>query len=272
MAAFVTIATTMEIRAAALHALLEPDPAVKAQAVAALAAACRAGAVRIDADAPMATPAGIPGRPARPELVPPLQVGRRSMGTPEGRAMLVHALAHIEFNAVNLALDALWRFPGMPEQYYLDWLLVADEEALHFTLLSSHLGTLGFAYGDFPGHDSLWEMVAKTSDDVLARMALVPRTLEARGLDAIPPLRKKIAQAGDLAAALILDRLLIDEVGHVEIGNRWYLHLCLERGLAPLATYDELTVRYKAPVLKGPFNIEGRRAAGFSEAELQRYR
>ena len=262
----------MELRAAALHALLDADPAAKARAVAALSAACKAGQVAIDTQAVMTAPPGIPGRPARPELVPPLQVGRRSMGTPEGRAMLVHALAHIEFNAVNLALDALWRFEGMPEQYYLDWLLVADEEALHFTMLSDHLGTLGYAYGDFPGHDSLWEMVAKTSDDVLARMALVPRTLEARGLDAIPPLRKKIAQAGDLAAALILDRLLVDEVGHVEIGNRWYLELCVARGLEPIATYDELTVRYKAPVLKGPFNIEGRRAAGFSEAELARYR
>lgn len=262
----------MELRAGALRALLETDPATKAAAVFALAQTSRAGGARVDIDAVIDEPPSIPGRPAKPELVPPLQVGRRSMGTPEGRAMLVHALAHIEFNAVNLALDALWRFPGMPQQYYLDWLRVADEEALHFTMLSGHLGTLGYAYGDFPGHDSLWEMVAKTSGDVLARMALVPRTLEARGLDAIPPLRAKIAQAGDLAAAQILDRLLVDEVGHVEIGNRWYLHLCLQRALEPIATYDELTVQYKAPVLKGPFNIEGRRQAGFSEAELQRYR
>lgn len=270
MPSFASTDHTMELRAAALHALLETDPATKAQAVAVLAAAAKAGSVRIDPDAAMVAPAGIPGRPLRPELVPPLQVGRRSMATPEGRAMLVHALAHIEFNAINLALDALWRFDGMPDRYYLDWLRVADEEALHFTMLSAHLATLGYAYGDFPGHDSLWEMVAKTSDDVLARMALVPRTLEARGLDAIPPLRKKIAQAGDLAAALILDRLLVDEVGHVEIGNRWYFSLCRQRGLEPLATYDALTARYKAPVLKGPFNIEGRRQAGFTEAELQR--
>jgi len=262
----------MEIRTGALHALLESDPAAKTAAIVALVAACRAGSVRIDLDAAIDEPPAIPGRPAKPDLVPPLQVGRRSMGTPEGRAMLIHALAHIEFNAVNLALDALWRFPGLPEQYYLDWLRVADEEALHFTMLNAHLGTLGYTYGDFPGHDSLWEMVAKTSGDALARMALVPRTLEARGLDAIPPLRAKIAQAGDLAAAQILDRLLVDEVGHVEIGNRWYLHLCLQRGLEPIATYDDLTVQYKAPVLKGPFNIEGRRQAGFSEAELQRYR
>ncbi|OON62824.1 hypothetical protein B0920_05160 [Massilia sp. KIM] len=260
-----------ELRAAALQALLDPDPATKTAAVAAMADACRAGAFALDADAPMTSQGAIPGRPARPELVPPRLVGRRSMASTEGRAMLIHALAHIEFNAINLALDALWRFPGMPRAYYLDWLRVAHEEAIHFGMLSAHLATLGHAYGDFPGHDSLWEMVEKTRADVLARMALVPRTLEARGLDAIPPLRAKLAQAGDHAAAAILDRLLADEVGHVEIGNRWYLHLCAGRGLDPAPTYDELTVRYGAPVLKGPFNVEARRQAGFSEAELQRY-
>jgi len=185
--------------------------------------------------------------------------------------MLVHALAHIEFNAVNLALDAIWRFPAMPDGYYTDWLRVAAEEALHFTMLARHLETLGHTYGDFSGHDSLWEMVAKTSGDVLARMALVPRTMEARGLDAIPPLRAKLAQAGDPDAARILDVLLRDEVGHVEIGNRWYFWLCARRGLEPVATYDALTVQYKAPVMKGPFNVEGRRAAGFTEAELARF-
>jgi len=262
----------MELRASALAALVETDPSTKALAVAALRVNCEAGKVNVAPASRIENPAGIPGRPEHPKLVPPLQVGRRSMATPEGRAMLIHALAHIEFNAINLSLDALWRFPGMPEQYYLDWLRVADEEALHFTMLNAHLGTLGYTYGDFVGHDSLWEMVEKTSDDVLARMALVPRTLEARGLDAIPPLRAKIAQAGDLDAAKILDRLLVDEVGHVDIGNRWYCYLCEQRGLEPLSTYDALMVRYKAPVLKGPFNIEGRRQAGFTEAELDRLR
>lgn len=262
----------MELRAGALHALLEPDPAAKTAAVAALAAACRDDAIRIDPHALLQAPGAIPGRPARPTLVPPREVGRRSMATPEGRAMLIHALAHIEFNAINLALDALWRFGGMPPRYYRDWLRVAHEESIHFNMLDAHLGTFGNAYGDFPGHDSLWEMVDKTRGDVLARMALVPRTMEARGLDAIPPLRAKLAQAGDDAAARILDRLLEDEVGHVEIGNRWYFTLCLERGLEPLSTYDALTAQYKAPLLKGPFNVEGRRQAGFTEAELQRYR
>ena len=186
--------------------------------------------------------------------------------------MLHHALTHIEFNAVNLALDAVWRFGGMPDAYYVDWLRVASEEALHFNLLCAHLATLGHAYGDFSGHDSLWEMVGKTSGDVLARMALVPRTMEARGLDAIPPLRAKLAQAGDLDAAAILDVLLVDEVGHVEIGNRWYFHLCDKQGLEPCATYEALTREYKAPVLKGPFNVEARRQAGFLDAELARFR
>jgi uncharacterized ferritin-like protein (DUF455 family) len=261
----------MALRDRALELLIETDAVAKTHGVAALADACRRGGVTLDSAAVLQPgEAAIPGRPARPELVPPRLVGRRSMATDEGRAMLVHALAHIEFNAVNLALDAIWRFPGMPDAYYTDWLRVAAEEAHHFTLLAAHLRTLGWAYGDFAGHGSLWEMVAKTSGDVLARMALVPRTMEARGLDAIPPLRAKLAQAGDEAAAEILDVLLRDEVGHVEIGNRWYLYLCAQRGLEPVATYDALTVQYKAPVLKGPFNVEARRQAGFTEAELAR--
>jgi uncharacterized ferritin-like protein (DUF455 family) len=266
------MAHPLALRVRALELLIETDPVAKTQGVSVLAEACRAGTCTLDAGAVLdAGGAAIPGRPARPELVPPRLVGRRSMATAEGRAMLVHALAHIEFNAVNLALDAAWRFPGLPDDYYADWLRVAAEEAHHFTLLAAHLRTLGWAYGDFPGHDSLWEMVDKTRGDVLARMALVPRTMEARGLDAIPPLRAKLAQAGDAAAARILDVLLRDEVGHVEIGNRWYFYLCARRGVEPVATYDALTVQYKAPVLKGPFNVDARRQAGFTEAELARF-
>jgi uncharacterized ferritin-like protein (DUF455 family) len=261
----------LELRAQALCLLLEPDPYRKAAGVAALAQAFHGGAARLDSSAALAESGAIPGRPARPELVHPRLVGRRSMATVEGRAMLVHALAHIEFNAVNLALDALWRFTGMPDAYYADWLQVSKEEAYHFTLLADHLKTLGHTYGDFTAHDSLWEMVEKTRGDVLARMALVPRTLEARGLDAIPPLRAKIAQAGDAQAAAILDIILRDEVGHVEIGNRWYGFLCAARGLDLRSTYDELVVRYNAPVLKGPFNLEARRRAGFTDEELARF-
>ncbi len=190
------------------------------------------------------------------------------MRTEEGRAALIHALAHIEFNAINLALDAIWRFAGMPSDYYADWLNVAAEEALHFSLLSAHLQTLGFHYGDFTGHGSLWEMAEKTRGDVLARIALVPRTLEARGLDASPAVRAKLAQAGDVRAAEILDIILRDEIGHVAVGNRWYNRLCQERGLDPVTTYAALAVQYKAPPLRGPFNLDARRAAGFTDAEL----
>lgn len=260
-----------ELRASALQCLTETDPAAKTAAVEAMAKAHGAGRLPLDAAAVLAPALPVPGRPARPELVPPRMVGRRSMATVEGRAMLIHALAHIEFNAVNLALDALWRFPGMPPDYYRDWLRVAREEAYHYSLLAAHLATLGHAYGDFTGHDSLWEMVEKTRADITARMALVPRTLEARGLDAIPPLRAKLAQAGDQAAAAILDIILRDEVGHVAIGNHWYGWLCARQGLDPATTYDELAIRYKAPPIKGPLNLEARRLAGFSEAELRRY-
>ena len=260
--------TPRELRALALDCLLEHDPVVKMAAIGAMRASWDGGACVLEPSALIVSGGDIPGRPALPELVAPRLVGRRSMVTVEGRAMLVHALAHIEFNAVNLALDAIWRFPNLPRAYYADWLGVAAEEATHFTMLAAHLAVLGHAYGDFPAHDSLWEMVAKTTGDVLARMALVPRTLEARGLDAIPPLRAKLAQAGDMDAARILDIILADEVGHVEIGNRWYHFLCDARGLEAYATYGSLAVKYAAPVLRGPFNLEARRRAGFTEEEL----
>ena len=258
-----------DLRRYALQCLLERDPAVKVAAVASMAAAWLDGTLALDEAVFLAPDAPVPGRPDRPQLVAPRLVGRRSMVTIEGRAMLVHALAHIEFNAMNLALDALWRFPGMPPAYYADWLRVSAEESTHFAMLAAHLAVLGHCYGDFPAHDSLWEMVDKTSGDVLARMALVPRTLEARGLDAIPPLRAKLAQAGDVEAARILDIILRDEVGHVEVGNRWYSFLCQQRALEPVAAYAALALHYQAPVLRGPFNIEARRRAGFTDEELR---
>ncbi|MDQ7968545.1 MAG: ferritin-like domain-containing protein [Oxalicibacterium faecigallinarum] len=258
----------IELRAAALCCLLDVDPARKAKDTMALAQAWQAGTLQLDGDISLPAQGTIPGRPACPQLIPPKEVARRAMHTLEGRAAAIHALTHIEFNAINLALDAIWRFAGMPRDYYADWLRVAGEEALHFSLLAAHLQTMGYAYGDFPAHNSLWEMAEKTSGDVLARMALVPRTLEARGLDASPPMRAKLAQAGDQAAAGILDIILRDEIGHVAIGNRWYAMLCRERDLEPIATYRILARHYKAPVLRGPFNLPARRAAGFTESEL----
>ncbi len=214
-------------------------------------------------------PAGIPGRPAKPELVPHKQLEQRSMRTVEGRAALIHALAHIELNAIDLALDIVWRFAGMPELFYRQWLRVATEEALHFQLLRDHLRSLGYRYGDFPAHNALWEMAEKTKHDLLARLALVPRTLEARGLDASPPIKAKLVGAGDARAGEILDIILRDEIGHVAVGNHWYLALCTERHLEPVATYADLAAQHHAPRLRGPFNFDARRAAGFSEAELK---
>ncbi len=255
-------------RTVALVALRESDPPVKARATRLLREQVASGAAVCLPDAAIAEPNDLPGRPARPELVEPRRLGRRSMQSPEGRAVLLHALAHIEFNAINLALDAVWRFSGMPHAFYVDWLKVAAEEAHHFSLLVARLAELGHAYGDFPAHDGLWDMCDRTRDDVLARMALVPRTLEARGLDASPPIRARLQQAGDHASAEILDVILHDEIGHVLIGNRWFRHLCDERGLDPHPTYVVLADRYHAPKLRGPFNFAARRDAGFDETEL----
>ena len=156
----------------------------------------------------------------------------------------------------------------MPTAYYADWLRVASEEALHFTLLREHLLTLGRDYGSFDAHDGLWAMTQRTAHDVTARMALVPRTLEARGLDATPPMQARLRKAGDLRAVEILDLILLDEIGHVAIGNHWYRWLCARDGHDPVALYAELAVRYGAPRLRPPFNLAARLAAGFTEAEI----
>ena len=261
----------MELRARALLALTEPDPASKAAQARALLAELRdmaAGPPQLNTEAVLAAPDALPGRPALPRLVPANQVPRRSPFTPAGRAALLHAICHIEFNAINLALDAVWRFAGMPEQYYLDWLQVAGEEALHFSLLQAHLQSLGHDYGDFDAHDGLWQMTEATRADIVARMALVPRTLEARGLDATPPIQAKLRQAGDHAAVAILDIILRDEIGHVAIGNLWYRWLCARDGLDAETLYPQLVARYAAPRLRPPFNRAARLAAGFSEQEM----
>jgi uncharacterized ferritin-like protein (DUF455 family) len=258
----------MELRHRALELLCLADPSAKVRN--ARQAFNDPAALTIDAEAAWPEPAGLPGRPARPLLVSPAHVPRRSLHTPQGRAALLHAVAHIEFNAINLALDAIWRFAGMPDDYYRDWARVAAEEALHFGLLNEHLATLGHAYGDFDAHDGLWTMVEKTKHDITARMALVPRTLEARGLDATPPMQAKLAQAGDHRAVEILDVILRDEVGHVAIGNRWYRWLCARDGLDPLAHFELLLVTHHAPRPKPPFNLDARRRAGFDAEELAR--
>ena len=257
----------MNPRQRALDILCLSDPHTKALQTRELFTASTA--VAIDAQAMFDPPDTLPGRPALPRLVPPKDVPRRSPATLEGRAALLHAITHIEFNAINLALDAVWRFSGMPDAFYRDWLSVASEEALHY-LLRDHLRTLGSDYGSFDAHDGLWLMTQRTAHDVTARMALVPRTLEARGLDATPPMQAKLRQAGDLRAVEILDVILRDEVGHVAIGNHWYRWLCERDGHDPHAHYAELARSHQAPRLRAPFNFEARRAAGFTEAELER--
>ena len=257
-----------ELRIAALHFFSVSDVIQKVEGVHQLAKDWSANRISLDVGTELTPLLQLPGQPARPELVSPRLVKRRAMNTTLGRAALIHALAHIEFNAINLALDAIWRFADMPAEYYADWLQVAEEESLHFSLLAGHLQELKYAYGDFPAHNSLWEMAERTRDDILARIALVPRTMEARGLDVVPSIRHKLAQAGDNQAAEILDIILRDEIGHVAIGNRWYAYLCEQRCLEPISTYSRLADEYHAPLLRGPFNIEARRAAGFDEMEL----
>ena len=244
------------------------DPQEKAAAVHALWQS--SSAMPCDSERAFVSPIA-PGRPAHPLLVEPGLVPRRSPFTAAGHAALMHSIAHIEFNAINLALDAVWRFAGMPETYYRDWLRVAMEEAKHFGLLQEHLQTLGTTYGDFTAHDGLWTMCQATKDDVLARMALVPRTLEARGLDATPLIQaklRKVATPAALAAVAILDTILADEVGHVAIGNHWFQWLCKRDSVDPLTFYPEAARRYHAPTLKPPFNISARKAAGFTTAEI----
>lgn len=246
-----------------------PEPARKVALVHALYRDFSAGALDAVVLAQgQPRPIAAPGRPPRPRLVPPRELARRRLGSAEGRAALLHAVAHIEFNAIHLALDAAYRFPGLPEAYYGDWLRVADDEARHFTLVGARLAELGFGYGDFPAHNGLWEMAEETAHDVMVRMALVPRVLEARGLDVTPGMMDRLRRAGDGRSAELLARILREEIPHVAVGSRWYRYFCGLRGLPPEATFRELVRHYMRGRLKGPFNVDARQAAGFSDAEL----
>jgi uncharacterized ferritin-like protein (DUF455 family) len=209
-----------------------------------------------------------PGRPSRPQLVAPREVPRRSLSTPQGRIIMLHSFAHIEFNAINLALDAAYRFRGMPDAFVSDWLQVAVEEAYHFSLIDAYLGELGSYYGEYDAHNGLWDMVCKTRHDVLHRMALVPRVMEARGLDVTPGMMDKFRQTGDLRAVEILRVIYQEEVGHVAIGNRWYLYCCVQNGQEPRSTFQRLIKQYFDGKLRGPFNRPARLQAGFDEDEL----
>ena len=226
------------------------------------------GGLAVFDDAPPPDPIRMPGRPSRPRLVPPRELPQRGFGTPEGRAGFIHAIAHIEFNAIDLAWDAVYRFRGLPDAYYADWVGVASDEARHFVLLRERLQRLGFAYGDFDAHNGLWEMAEKTAHDGLARMALVPRVLEARGLDVTPAMIVKLRTLGDDATAAILEVILREEVAHVAAGTRWLRWYCGQRGLDADATFAALLAQHARGSLRGPFNEKARLAAGFSTVEL----
>ena len=246
-------------------ALAEADPDKKLRLVASIDALARDG-LRLganDAYVPVQV-----GRPAKPALVHPKRVPKRRLGSEKGHAALLHAVAHIEFNAINLAVDAAYRFRGMPDAYYYDWLRVAAEEAKHFALLRDYLADLGYTYGDFDAHDGLWAMAEQTADDVLIRMALVPRVLEARGLDVTPQMRARLVAINDARGVTILDVIAHDEVGHVRVGSHWFKWLCEQRGLASEATFLRLLKSHMPRLPKGPFARTERLKAGFSAAEM----
>lgn len=257
----------MNLFATCAHALASTSAQEKRDLIDALHAAAQSHTLSFDLDTPLA-PIGPPGYPAELHLVPPQRVPKRNMATPIGRAKLLHAIAHIEFNAMHLALDACYRFRGMPRAYYDDWLQVAAEEARHFALLQASLERRGCSYGRYSAHNGLWEMATATAHSVLARMALVPLVLEARGLDVTPGLRERFAQSGDDDAVAILDVILREEIGHVAIGMRWFRQACAEHALDPAATFVALTREHRAPRPHLPLNRAARLQAGFTEDQL----
>ena len=250
------------------YCLALDDPDDKCSAVSALADTVEQGVFRWDPEVPVEA-IKAPGRPVKPQLVDPSQVPRRRLGSSAGRAALVHAIAHIEFNAINLALDAAYRFRQMPLQYTLDWISVAKDEARHFQLLQGRLNQLDHCYGDFPAHNGLWEMAEKTADDCLVRMALVPRVLEARGLDVTPGMIERLNGAGDKETIEVLNVILAEEVRHVAIGTHWFNFCCQRDNKPPLETFLQLLRSHFGGSIRGPFNMSARAEAGFTNAEME---
>lgn len=259
---------TSSLFAAAQRCLSETDPEQKVALTGTTAAEFRAGRLALPIAEGVADPIGAPGRPLRPCLIEPRKLAQRGLGSAEGRAALVHAIAHIEFNAINLAWDAVYRFRGMPASFRADWVDIADDEARHFRMLSERLAELGHGYGDFDAHDGLWEMAAVTADSCLQRMALVPRVLEARGLDVTPGMIRRLRGVGDHRTAEILEIILREEVAHVAAGSRWFAWCCTQSGVEPEATFADLLDTHMRGSMRGPFNTEARLSAGFSDAEL----
>jgi uncharacterized ferritin-like protein (DUF455 family) len=265
-----TVANAIDPRALALTCLSEASVGAKLDLTARVSAAIAGEGAWVDslgAGAPASMPE--PGRPERPLLVAPRELSQRKLNSVEGRAALIHAVAHIEFNAINLAWDALYRFPGMPDDYYRDWASVAADEARHFSLLQTRLGQLGCQYGDYPAHNGLWQMAVATEHDVMVRMALVPRVLEARGLDVTPGMIERLARVGDHETIAALELILREEVRHVAIGSRWFAYLCEQRRLEPRETFLDLLHHGGGILPRGPFNVSARLAAGFAPEEIE---
>lgn len=263
-----------DVFAASEQALLCADPVEKAEASKALYAYWMSMAPTQRVEAAQDTGASTiqildaPGRPENPQLVDARDLARRGLGSVAGRIALIHSLAHIEFNAINLALDAVYRFRGLPIDYIEDWLRVASDEGEHFLLLHHRLRSLDAFYGQLPAHDGLWDMARRTDHDVLVRMALVPRILEARGLDVAPPMIDKLRHLKDDETADILQRIYTDEITHVEVGNRWFRYVCDQRSLDGTKVFHDLLRGENSGYLRSPYNREARLEAGFNEEEL----
>ncbi|NNE84278.1 MAG: ferritin-like domain-containing protein [Alphaproteobacteria bacterium] len=258
--------TATNLAAAAAQILATADPAEKVRLSALTAEAWRSGGL---AQSGLCSLPDRPARPAQPVLSPANEVPRRRINTAvRGRIALLHALAHIELNAIDLAWDIIARFasPALPKAFFDDWVLVAAEEAKHFSLLAQRLREFDAAYGDLPAHDGLWESAMATRHDLAARLAVVPLVLEARGLDVTPAMIAKLQSAGDDPSAAILEIIYRDEIGHVRIGQRWFSFACAARGLAPEPAWRDYVATYFKGALKPPFNVAARDAAGIPQS------
>jgi len=255
---------TPSIAEAARAVLLTDDPAAKVKAARASARDWRLG--RLDWRFDVAMP-DRPARGDRPELLPPSRMPKRGRGgSDRGRIAMLHALAHIEYVAIDLAFDLIGRFgAGFPRQFVDEWMRVAAEEAMHFAILDRRLRALGAAYGDLPAHDGLWEAAEATATDPLARLAIVPMVLEARGLDVTPATIERFTAAGDVRSARLLERIYADEIGHVATGVRWFESCCAVQRFAPAEQWRALVARYFRGRIKPPFNDSARSAAGLTQ-------
>ncbi|WP_183433358.1 MULTISPECIES: ferritin-like domain-containing protein [Phyllobacteriaceae] len=260
-----TATVEASLRGGAVRAILADDLDLKVRLTRETAARwfARTLSVRSPLDLPIPER---PGRPEKPELVPPRMLKKRSLATEAGRIALMHALAHIELNAIDLALDIVARFAAqpVPRSFFDGWMKVADDEARHFTLLRNRLRALNADYGDLPAHDGLWQAAHQTRNDLQARLAVVPLILEARGLDVTPSLIEKMLETGDTETAAILDTIYNDEKRHVAVGAKWFRFFCARNRIDPVARFQELVRLNFRGELKPPFNDLARAEAGLT--------